>query len=332
MKKIFVLALAAAAMVSCSNNDLLEVNQEAIDFGGPFVENATRATDLSYSGSTTAFTAFKVYGTVKGSSANVVPIFAGDAVTGTVGSNIVDGKETNLWSCDNKQYWINGGKYNFAAVSNEGTVATLENGLPKTITYTADDNGNKDLLFATSTRTGAQSGNLPVDFTFNHLLAKAYFTVTSNTEGGYAYTVSDIQINGLHKKGTYTVTYTDGNSDSLYETVTGAWTGTDAAAASSVTDFGDVEDVTSADTDGKTNATELLLIPTTDNFTVSFSVTLSKNSTIIDTYNVGPITVTNDLVAGSAYNFNIGLSVGEQIQFTVTSKPGWTDGDPVTVL
>ena len=324
MKKIFVLALAAAAMVSCSNNDLLEVNQEAIDFGGPFVENATRATDLSYSGSTTAFTAFKVYGTVKGSSANVVPIFAGDAVTGAVGGSV--------WSCDNKQYWINGGKYNFAAVSNEGTVATLENGLPKTITYTADDNGNKDLLFATSTRTGAQSGNTAVDFSFNHLLAKAYFTVTSNTEDGYAYTVSNLQIKGLHKKGTYTVTYTDGNSDSLYETVTGAWTGTDADAASSVTDFGDVEDVTSADTDGKTNATELLLIPTTDNFTVSFSVTLSKNSTVIDTYNVGPITVTNELVAGSAYNFNIGLSVGEQIQFTVTNKPTWGGTTDVTVL
>lgn len=330
MKKIFVLALAAAAMVSCSNNDLLEVNQEAIDFGGPFVENATRATDLSYSGST-AFTAFKVYGTVKGSSANVVPIFAGDAVTGTVGSNIVDGKETNLWSCTNKQYWINGGKYNFAAVSNEGTVATLENGLPKTITYTADDNGNKDLLFATSTRTGAQSGNLPVDFSFNHLLAKAYFTVTSNTEGGYAYTVSDIQIKGLHKEGTYTVTYTDGNSDSLYETVTGAWTGTDADAASSVTDFGDVEDVTSADTDGKTNATELLLIPTTAKYTVSFNVTLSKSTTDIDTYPVS-IEVDQDLVAGSAYNFKIGLSVGEQIQFTVTNKPAWGGTTDVTVL
>ncbi len=321
MKKIFVLALAAAAMVSCSNNDLLEVNQEAIDFGGPFVENATRATDLSYSGST-AFTAFKVYGSVKGSSANVVPIFAGDAVTGAVGGSV--------WSCSNKQYWINGGKYNFAAVSNEGTVATLENGLPKTITYTADDNGNKDLLFATSTRTGAQSGNLPVDFTFNHLLAKAYFTVTSNTEDGYAYTVSDIQIKGLHKEGTYTVTYTDGNSDSLYETVTGAWTGTDADAASSVTDFGDVEDVTSADTDGKTNATELLLIPTTAKYTVSFSVTLSKNSTVIDTYPVS-IEVDQDLVAGSAYNFKIGLSVGEQIEFTVTNNPAWGGTTGVTV-
>lgn len=329
MKKIFVLALAAAAMVSCSNNDLLEVNQEAIDFGGPFVENATRATDLSYSGSTD-FTAFKVYGTVKGSSANVVPIFAGDEVTGAVGSS--------FWSCANKQYWINGGKYNFAAVSNEGTVATLENGLPKTITYTADDNGNKDLLFATSTRTGAQSGNTAVDFSFNHLLAKVYFTVTSNTEGGYAYTVSDLQIKGLHKKGTYTVTYTDGNSDSLYETVTGAWTGTDAGAASSVTDFGDVEMVAKSDTGGKTNATELLLIPTTAKYTVLFNVTLSKSVTVdgvttttdIDTYPVS-IEVDQDLVAGSAYNFNIGLSVGEQIQFTVTNKPGWTDGGPVTV-
>ena len=329
MKKIFVLALAAAAMVSCSNNDLLEVNQEEIGFNGPFVENATRATDKSYSGSTD-FNAFKVYGTVKGSSANVVPIFAGDAVTGAVGGSV--------WSCTNKQYWINGGKYNFAAVSNEGTVATLENGLPKTITYTADDNGDKDLLFATSTRTGVQIGNTAVDFSFNHLLAKAYFTVTSNTEDGYAYTVSNLQIEGLHKEGTYTVTYTDGNSDSLYETVTGAWTGTDADAASSVTNFGTVENVTKADATGKTNATELLLIPTTEKYTVSFNVTLSKSVTVegvttttdIDTYPVS-IEVDQDLVAGSAYNFNIGLSVGELIQFTVTNKPAWGGTTGVTV-
>lgn len=329
MKKIFVLALAAAAMVSCSNNDLLEVNQEAIDFGGPFVENATRATDKSYSGSTD-FTAFKVYGTVKGSSANVVPIFAGDAVTGTVGSNIVDGKETNLWSCTNKQYWINGGKYNFAAVSNEGTVTIGANGLPQTIGYTADLTGKSDLLFATSNRTGVQSGNLPVDFTFNHLLAKAYFTVTSNTEDGYAYTVSNLQIDNLYQQGNYAISYNDANGNNLYEAseITGAWTG---VGSKSPTEFSAIENVTDAD-NNKTNAIEKLIIPTTDDFTVSFSVTLSKNSTVIDTYNVGPITVSNDIEAGSAYNFKIGLSVGEQIQFTVTSKPGWTDGGPVTVL
>lgn len=328
MKKIFVLALAAAAMVSCSNNDLLEVNQEAIDFGGPFVENATRATDKTYSGSTD-FTAFKVYGTVKGSSANVVPIFAGDAVTGTVGSNIVDGKETNLWSCTNKQYWINGGKYNFAAVSNEGNVTIGANGLPATIGYTADLTGESDLLFATSNRTGVQSGNLPVDFTFNHLLAKVYFTVTSNTEDGYAYTVSNLQIDNLYQEGNYAISYNDANGNNLYEAgeITGAWTG---VGSKSATVFSAIENV-DADND-KTNAIEKLIIPTTDDFTVSFSVTLSKNSTVIDTYNVGPITVTNDIVAGSAYNFNIGLEVGEQIQFTVTSKPAWGGTTDVTVL
>lgn len=322
MKKIFVLALAAAAMVSCSNNDLLEVNQEAIDFGGPFVENATRATDLSYSGTTTALTAFKVYGTVKGSSANVVPIFAGDAVTGAVGGSV--------WSCTNKQYWINGGKYNFAAVSNEGTVTIGTNGLPATIGYTADLTGKSDLLFATSNRTGKESGNDEVDFSFNHLLAKVYFTVTSNTEDDYAYTVSNLQIDNLYQKGTYAISYNDANSNNLYEAseITGAWTG---VGSKSATVFSDIKDVTE-ENNNKTNAIEKLIIPTTDDFTVSFSVTLSKNSTVIDTYNVGPITVTNDIVAGSAYNFNIGLSVGEQIQFTVTSKPGWTAGGPAIDL
>ena len=320
MKKVLISLFAVAAMVSCSNDELVELNQEAIDFSNAFIENTTKADDLSYSG-TTPLEAFKVYGAVKGSAANYVTIFSDDAVTGTVGENV--------WSCANKQYWIKDASYAFGAVTN-GTVATVGTdatknsfGLPATITYDADETGTNDLLFAEATATGKATGNEPVDFTFNHLLAQAWFTVTSNTEGGYEYTVSNIQITNLYQTGTYTTDgiYGDGVDN-------GTWAGTGTKSA---TDFGAIESVSAANTSGKTNATKMLLIPTQDAYTVSFDVTLSKNSAVIDTYHKN-IEVTTDLVKGNSYNFTIALSVGEQIQFTVTSQPTWKSTTDVTVM
>ena len=57
MKKYIYIALAAAAFASCSQDEALELNQEAIDFDAPFVENATRAaTDPSLGTANNPFT------------------------------------------------------------------------------------------------------------------------------------------------------------------------------------------------------------------------------------------------------------------------------------
>ena len=63
MKKYISMALAAMALVSCSNDEFLEINQEAISFGEAFVDNATRAYDPSYGANANALTQFNVFHT-----------------------------------------------------------------------------------------------------------------------------------------------------------------------------------------------------------------------------------------------------------------------------
>lgn len=302
MKKILISMLAVAALVSCSKEESIRVDQgEAIAFGNAFVDNATRAEDKTYG--EVDLTAFNVYGTVTG-TAGTVNIFNGDAVTGSVGPNV--------WTCANKQYWIEGATYDFAAVV-DATVAKDANKMPETLTTVADATMNfKDMLYADNLDiVGKKTGNGPVNFTFEHLLAKAFFTVTSNTEGGYYYTVTDITV-GNYESGVYTIaneTWAPGTAKNVA--------------------FGDIEEVTAAD-NAKTNATQMLLVPTTDTFNVTFTADLYKDGTKLGT-ETKTIAVENDLVKGNVYNFTIALSVGELIQFTVTEDPEWAGETEVTV-
>ena len=322
MKKLFTILAVAAAVVACQKNETIALdNGEAISFGNAFVENSTRATDLSYSG-TKGLKLFKVYGTVTGgenTTGGTVAIFNGDDVTGSVG--------TAVWSCNNKQYWIAGATYNFAAVADAESV-TCENGLPKSMVYSsavdAETGFQKDLLYATASATGEASGNDYVNFTFNHLLSKVKFTVTSNTEGGYYYSVKNIEV-ANYNGGTYTI---------------GAPTPWAVGTAANIA-FGDIEEVTKASsegegtakTSGKTCVNEKLLVPTATAFNVTFDVELYKGNTLLSkqesiTKSVEIKNAENTLVgleAGKSYNFTIAVSVGELIQFTVTTNPTWGD-------
>lgn len=303
MKKILISMLAVAALVSCSKEESIRVDQgEAIAFGNAFVDNSTRAEDKTYGA--TDLEAFNVYGTVAG-TAGTVNIFNGDLVEGSVG--------TNVWTCANKQYWIEGATYDFAAVV-DATVAQDANKMPTTLTTVADATMNfKDMLYADNLDiVGKKTGNGYVNFTFEHLLAKAFFTVTSNTADGYYYSVTNITV-GNYESGVYTIaggTWAPGNAKNVA--------------------FGDIEEVTAADADGKTNATQMLLVPTTDTFNVTFTADLYKDGTKLGT-ETKTIAVENNLVKGNVYNFTIALSVGELIQFTVTEDPEWAAETSVTV-
>ena len=72
-----------------------------------------------------------------------------------------------------------------------------------------------------------------------------------------------------------------------------------------------------------TNATQMLLIPNADDFTVSCVVDLYKDGTKLSTETVSK-TISTDLEKGCAYNFTLSLSVGEEITFSVTTNPEWT--------
>ena len=320
MKKIFFAAIALVALASCAKEEFVSVNRQAISFGEAFVDNATRA-DYSVAGN---LTEFYVYGTASGTmqGGGTVNIFDGDEVTGTVGSNIVDGKETHVWNCTETQYWIPGANYAFAAVVDATVEAPASNnGMPTTLTTIADDatTGNmylKDMLYAEATVDGDDvtvDYDTPVNFTFQHLLSKVHFTVTSTAQGDYSHKVTGIKVYN-YAEGTYTIN-------------DGTWNGNGDPVA--VT-FADIAGVSSTNgTTGVSNA-DMLLVPNAATYNVTFTVELYKGTTKLGT-ETKTIPVEKDLVKGNAYNFTIACSVGNPIQFSVTNDPTWGTQPDVTI-
>ena len=309
MKKYLYIAIAAATLASCSQDEVMEMNQEAIAFGNPYIGNSTRAADKTYSGET-ALTKFNVYGTVKGAGVSTaVAIYNGNEVTGTVGAN-------SVWTCEaNKQYWISGADYDFAAVVDADNVE-VTNGMPSKLTYTTTATGSKDLLYAENlTPTVGEK----VAFEFNHLLSKVWFTAKSNTADGYYYSINNINIANF-QDGTYYIKATDTKA-------AGTWEG----GVSSNISFGNIEEVTN-DSGAKTNTTQMLLIPNTSTFNITFTVNLyfKKDATstaqLVETKNyTSPVEI--DLQKGHSYNFNFDLTIGSEIKFTVANNPTWTNGN-----
>ena len=294
MKKTIFAILALAAVAACNKAEVIESNPgETIEFGDAFVDNATKA---DYS--STDVTAFNVYGTV-----NDVNIYSATSVT--KGSAAYG----SAWTCGVTQYWIDGAAYKFAALVDvpAGNVTCDGNGMPVSFTYTAD--GQTDILYDYALATGKAAGqNGVVAFTFKHLLAKAYFTVTNQTnDTKYTYTVSNVKVTNTYPSGTYTVYTTDDG--------TGSW-GSYGAATS--TAFATIENV--AYGTPKKNA-EVLLIPGAT-VGVSFTVTLSIDGKVVTSFDHAVANVAT-LAQNSVYNFDVKLSPNDPIQFTVTAKPTW---------
>ena len=327
MKKIILATLAAAALVACAQEDVVVAPKgEAIAFDNAFVDNTTKAIDPSITTST--LDNFLVYGTTQGDhavNAPIVRIFDGVTVTGT---DVTDGEgnvTARSWSYteDYTQYWIDGNKYNFAAIKN-GTVESYENQLPKTISYNAA--GQKDLLYAEAKNIeGKNTGNAPVAFTFDHLLSKAVFTFKNTTHPSpataYTYKVTDIEISGVASEGTYDVV--DG---------WGSFT-----IATNPLEFKNIVDL---DTDGNVlnsgeavavgaqntykSHYERLLIPGTRDVTISCTITLYYGNAVVDVINYEK-NFSLTLVKGTAYSFNLEVGLNETIKFTVTKVEGWKD-------
>ena len=300
MKKLFVALCAIAALAACAKEELVGVNQEAIQFGGPFVENSTRAAvDPSYNA--TNLNAFNVYGAVEG-----VNIFAGATVTkGTAAYGeawTVSGAPT--------QYWIAGANYIFDAVVDATEVVKDTNtGLPTTLKY--NTNTQKDMLHQRVTTVGKPTENNGlVAFTFTHLLSKVKLTVentTANTATDYRYTISNIAITNANLTGDYAVA--------------GTWSNVTAGSYS-------IPNITVESATTKECAAEVLLIPGTNLVGINFKVNVEmKSGDTWKTITTTPKTYENviALTANTAYNFTISVGLDNTIQFTAKPVNSWTE-------
>ena len=188
MKKILFALCAVATFASCTKNEVLSYDQEAIGFENAFVDNATRSVvDPSYTNSN-LFPNFQVYGYVEGA-----PLFNEDNSGVTVaGSGIGNGA---TWTYSGTQYWIAGAHYNFSAVApvtNGNWTKTAADTDKTTLSFTND--GDTDLLYAQNgTYEAKTSENGKVGFTFRHVLSKVKFSFVN----AYAATNSSIRVKDI---------------------------------------------------------------------------------------------------------------------------------------
>ncbi len=202
MKRIFTFAIAAAALVACNKENTVEVAEgAAIAFDQAFVDNATKATDLT----TANLNEFGVFGAVELTDQSG-KLFDNERV-------YWDGTK---FAYNNTQYWIPSAQYYFTAIApyQDGddaawTYATGEaqNG---TISYNASK--DLDLLFAyvkpAATAATITAQPAAVAFTFKHMLSRARFTFVNTIPAASNITmkITEVKINDAYQNGKVVIT------------------------------------------------------------------------------------------------------------------------------
>ena len=193
MKKSFLmLGLAVAAMTSCTNDEVVEVNQSNLIKFESFVNKGTRAVTET---TTTGLSQFYVFG---GYGTDYINVFNDVAVT----FNSTD----NNWAPVTEAEWT-ANNYRFAAYANRNTSEKLSptfdaNGLKFTDYVVSDD---KDLVAALSGEVdNSNLANNAVALTFKHMLSQVKFTF-KNTDASHRMSVSDVTVSNVNNKGTGTL-------------------------------------------------------------------------------------------------------------------------------
>lgn len=223
MKKSFLmLGVAAMALASCTNEEVLNVaDSRAISFD-TFVGKSTRAVnDLNEANK---FTQFIIYGAfAKGGE--TATVFNGDAATRD--------NDVAQWSYPT-QYWVEGAEYKFAAYSNGNTIANASfdesTGALTINEYVVGDN---DLVLVDGvSATGKKTGNVAVALTMKHLLSKVNFKFSHTYDESLTVTVSELKINQALNKGNHDDTWTPDaegtKADKKYGNVTASAAGVES--------------------------------------------------------------------------------------------------------
>ena len=335
MKKTILAVLALASVVACNKSEVLEVApQKAISFGNPFVDNSTKAIDGTFTGSNTP-ESFKVYGTITNTGGDIANIFNAVEVTKTSKAE-TDIHDTDTWyyTGDAVQYWIPNNTYNFVAVANANNVSVDKDGMPTTLSYTA--NGTTDLLYtkASVTKTpNAASFDETVEFTFDHLLSKVVFKFTNKYADAtnFEIKVTDIKIVGAIKDGQYSI-----ESEKWSNVSTESFTYEFGNAATTATNKGAAADYIDSDASLYSNFEKLLIPSTYAEMNIAFKAEVymkqAEKYTLVDTkdYTANYLKPTNITIEeGKAYCFSI--EIGDElnpIKFGVKELNDFTTETP----
>ena len=325
MKKIFIAALAIAALASCNKTEVVGVTESnAIAFDNAFVDNATKSVnDPSFTNSN-LFNDFAVYGFVESAV-----LFDGTQVSKSITNNDLE----SAWKYEGTQYWIAGAQYNFNAVAPMtagGWTKTAADAASTTLSFT--NNGTTDLLYATAAQEGKVSGNAQVAFSFRHVLSKVKFSF----ENAYNATNATIRVKDI------TITNPHKTADVVLTAAT-AWDNQTTADGFKLA-FGMATD-NEATTDAKENVevayafgktyesqNELFLIPSATDYEydVTFNVELLVSDSVVKTY-AHTVKAKFAPAPGNSYDIKAVVNATnidpehaqEPIEFTVNTLPDW---------
>lgn len=191
MKKILLVALAAAAMVSCSQNEE--------------IENAAQKAEINFKKVVKAGTKALITDDTNFSTFTVNGYKTPDVMSGTVelSTGFMDNIEitkANGWASTDKFYWPLTGKVQFFAISPLQTL-NVGTGYPS-FEYTVKDvTLQEDLVAANQVNKDKSSGAIVLPF--QHLLTQVNFSIKGAT-ADFTYTVSKIVLKGIKDKATFT--------------------------------------------------------------------------------------------------------------------------------
>ena len=316
MKKILFVAAACVALASCSKEEIVSVDKGAAIGFDTFVENSTRANDITKAN----LSQFSVYGSVVANNHEGF-IFEDQAVT----------KSGDAYTYSPIQYWVPGADYKFSAFASLTSAQTATrqwsfeqgaNAANGTIVFNNEAaEANQDLVYAykgLQTTASITAKPAPVGFTFNHMLSRVMFTITNGFTAGsnIELDITNLTITNAHSNGRLAIENGEPKS----------WAVT---ANTFARNFGSTTKL--ADNNTSWTTEHFYLIPADGVYNVTFDVTLHQAGVEVDTYS-RTATVTLDMEKGKSYNIKATLNTSNTsddgseiypIEFTVDAVEDW---------
>lgn len=236
MKKILLMALAAATMVGCSQNEEVEnaAKKAEINFG-TVVKVGTKAV-VTTTDNLETFTTSGYKTEAK--------MAIGTALTSAnaLKENLKVDKIGDVWTFTGPLYWPATGYVQFFATSPAQTLTLQETDYPTITSYTVGAIDTQVDLIAANTIDQTKTTS-EVIFAFQHLLTQVNFSIKGDLVG-CTYEVTKLELEGVKNKATFTFNGTSNvGSWSTPEATTGSyvWTGNVTLTPTSVDDSKAIE-------------------------------------------------------------------------------------------
>ena len=199
-KSLFIMALGAIALTSCSQDEAIEVQKDAISFAA-FSDNASRA-DIT---TTNSIENFRVYGVhYDGTPTTYTSYIDGlECERATTGTSWVNHDSGYYWPMGTMDFYAVSPSTNTITMGTLGAVASNEAQIKDYVITDAATGNNEDLLYAVTVGETKKADD--VQLNFKHALSQIAFNVKVANDFTQSVTleVKSISIVNVLNKGTF---------------------------------------------------------------------------------------------------------------------------------